>query len=114
MEIDGADIQKDLRRTRINKAVYLLAGVGLSGLGAALLVIFVAGGELPAILLSVVAFIWSALLFNQYRKTRRIVRAMESRLVEMDAGGGANGAMDRTAGELLETGEGGGGESAEP
>jgi len=85
-------IQEDLRKARRNKVIYLVAGLGLFGVGAVLFVIFIAGREVPSLLMGCVAFIWGALLVNQALRSRDIEDMIEEGIARSGGEAGAGGA----------------------
>lgn len=117
MQETDTEIQEDLRKARRNKVIYLVAGLGLFGVGVLLLVIFITGREVPSLLMGFVAFIWGALLVNQALRSRDIEDMIEEGLARSggDAGAGEPGnqaesdSMDPLpAGEEAPPDEGGG------
>ena len=94
------DIQEDLRKARRNKVIYMVAGLGLFGTGVALFVIFIAGREVPSLLMGCVAFIWGALLVYQALRSRDMENMIEERIARS---GGEAGAGE--PGKQVESGE---------
>ena len=91
MAENDSGINEDQRKARRNKVIYLVAGLGLFGVGAVLFVIFIAGREVPSLLMGFVALIWGALLVNQALRSRDIEDMIEEGIARSrgEAGAGA-------------------------
>jgi hypothetical protein len=111
--VEPDEMVRDLHREKIYAVVYLLGGVGLFGVGVALVVIFGVRKDIPALILGIVAFIWSVLLVVQSRKTRKLVKVIEARAAEADRGFAPAPTARVEEGEEHERAGGGGG-SGEP
>jgi hypothetical protein len=74
--------QYDLRKERIYRVFYLLGGIGLMVLGVILIVRFSGKRDIPGVILGIVALFWAAVLFNQFRVTREVIRELQGKIDE--------------------------------
>lgn len=86
MPFSDKEMREDLHKVRIRKYMYLGGGLGILGLGIALLVICIARSDWPALILAAVGFFWSAMLLYHGVRTRELEVLIKGR---MD--GGAHG-----------------------
>ncbi len=80
MPFSEKEMREDLRQVRIRKYVYLGGGIGIMGLGVALLVIFIAKSDWPALVLALVGFFWSAMLLYHGARTRKLEVSIMGRM----------------------------------
>lgn len=75
----GRPIEKhmDPRKAKLHRILFLLGGIGMFGLCAVLVWIFVDKRELPALLLSLVALFWTVVLIRQSFRMREIIERGE-------------------------------------
>jgi hypothetical protein len=82
MPVSESEMREDVRKVRIRKHIYFLGGLGILGLGVALVVIFFIRREWPALLLAGVGAFWSVTLFYQAFRTRGLERLIRVSLEE--------------------------------
>lgn len=82
MPFSEKEMREDLRKVRFRKYIYFLGGLGILGLSIALVVIFFAKRDWPALLLAAVGAFWSVVLFYQACRTRGLGGLLKSRLEE--------------------------------
>ncbi len=73
-------MKEELRKARIFKVIYLLAGLGLFVLGVSLLVMLIIRRDLPALFLAIGGFIFGALMMNQALRQREREDTLEAQL----------------------------------
>lgn len=85
MALSKEEVLADLRKARVRKFVYFGAGIGLFLLSTALLVMFfIKRRDWGALALSVVGFIWGAVLLNQSMRARGEEDQAAARLEELE------------------------------
>jgi len=99
------EIHEDLRKARRNKTIYLVAGLGIFGVGAALFVIFIVGRVVPALLTGCVAFIWGALMVNQALRSRDARDLTPERIARSVGDAGAEEPVGQAVDALPDEGE---------
>lgn len=80
VEVERREVEEDLRKTKLQKILFLFGGLGLFALAIALFVTFMFRREVPALILACVALIFGALLLNQSMRTREIEDMISARL----------------------------------
>ncbi|MBN2168568.1 MAG: hypothetical protein JW738_04935 [Actinobacteria bacterium] len=78
---------KEINKARKWKAFFLVFAAGLFVVGSALVVLFVTRNEIPALLLGIVAFIWSAVMINQLLKTNNLIGLINARIESFNENG---------------------------
>ncbi len=80
MPFSEKEMREDLHKVRIRKYMYLGGGLGILGLGIALLVICITKSDWPALVLALVGFFWSAMLLYHSVRTRELEVSIEGRM----------------------------------
>jgi hypothetical protein len=78
-------LKEELRKARIFKVIYLLAGLGLFVLGVSLLVMLIIRRDLPALFLAIGGFIFGALMMNQALRQREREDTLEAQLESLSS-----------------------------
>jgi hypothetical protein len=80
MPFSEKEMGEDLRQVRLRKCMYLGGGIGIMGLGVALLVISISKSDWPALVLALVGFFWSAMLLYHGVRTRGLEATIKGRM----------------------------------
>ncbi|MBN1288755.1 MAG: hypothetical protein JXA49_03855 [Actinobacteria bacterium] len=83
------EILKEIDKAKKWKAFFMIFAAGLFVVGAVLVVLFVAGDDIPALLLGIVSFVWSAVMINQLLKTNELIDLMNARIEGFNRNGTA-------------------------
>jgi hypothetical protein len=70
MAFTEKEMREDLHKVRIRKYLYLGGGLLILALGLALFVISITKRDWAALVLAVIGFFWSIMLFYHYMRTR--------------------------------------------
>ena len=105
MPFSEKEMLEDLHKVRIRKYVYFLGGLGILGLTVALVVLFFARRDWPALLLAGVGAFWSVVLLYQARRTRELEALIKTRLAERPGGPAAGDRSKSPPGGLEPGGE---------
>ncbi len=83
MPFSEKEMLEDLHKVRIRKYVYFLGGLGILGLSVALVVLFFARHDWPALLLAAVGAFWSVILVYHAYRTHQLDGLISERLGEL-------------------------------
>jgi hypothetical protein len=70
--VETIEKRLDPRKARLYRILFLLGGIGMFGLCAVLISIFVRKNDLPALLLGLVALVWAVVLIHQSLRMRNL------------------------------------------
>ncbi len=90
MPFSEKEMREDLHKVRIRQYILFFGGLGILGLSIALFVLFLVRRDLPALILALIGFFWTAVLLQQAERTRRL-RAAISSLLEVEGGAPGGG-----------------------
>lgn len=71
---------KEISKLKKLRILYMIVLILMFCVGVALLIVFISRGGIPDILLSIVAWIWCAILIYQLVRTRELVALMNANL----------------------------------
>lgn len=106
--VNREETLKEIDKAKKRHILYVILLILVFTAGVALLVIFTTRNELPALLMSIAAWVWCALLIYQIFKTRELVALMNTHISRLDDdrppedGGAADGAPRSEGGDCDE------------
>lgn len=78
--ISREETEKEIEKTKKWRLFFMIFCIGLFIAGVVLIIIFAFGNDIPTLLMGIVALVWSAVLLNQFLKSREILEMMTERL----------------------------------